>query len=114
MRRFIKAIGLQNILSFGPKIQIVKLKPLNILIGPNGAGKSNFIKTIEILQIITEDLVSFLYIHRGMEEWLWKGFEKPPIAKIFMDIGKDLSYSLSFTGFKNRFKIINEHRNNNV
>ena len=49
-KRFLRSIRLRNILSFGPEMEELELKSLNVLIGPNGSGKSNLIEAISLLQ----------------------------------------------------------------
>ena len=48
-KRFLHAIRLRNMLSFGPDTPELPLEPLNVLIGPNASGKSNFIEALSLL-----------------------------------------------------------------
>ena len=49
-------IRLQNLLSFGPDMPVLHLRPLNVIIGPNGSGKSNLIEMIGILRACSRHL----------------------------------------------------------
>ena len=67
---FIRRIGLENLLSFGPDRTEVELGPLNVLIGPNGSGKSNFIATMGLLQAAPRDLAAPIRETGGIGQWL--------------------------------------------
>ncbi len=111
---FIKKIRLSNILSFGSKPQEIHLGPLNVLIGPNGSGKSNLIDVISVLQAADKDIADPVRKGGGVHNWLWKGSEEVPSAKIETVIGhpfdpdSDIRYSFSFTADGQQFKIADE------
>ena len=50
----LRRIELRNLLPFGPKMEPLALKNLNILIGPNGSGKSNLIEAIALMNTYLE------------------------------------------------------------
>ena len=81
-KRFLRTIKARNILSFGPESDELELGSLNVLIGPNGAGKSNLIETVSLLQAAPRNLLKPIQTGGGIDEWLWKGSEKPPTAEI--------------------------------
>lgn len=66
-------IKLQNILSFGPDVQVLELAPLNVLIGPNGSGKSNLLEVIGLLQAAPNDLTAPIRLGGGGDNWIWHG-----------------------------------------
>ena len=51
-------IKLENLLSFGPDAQELKLTPLNVLIGPTGSGKSSLIEMIDLLRAAPGDFMA--------------------------------------------------------
>jgi predicted ATPase len=57
-KRLIRALYLQNLLSFGPESEEIILEPLNVLIGLNASGKSNLIESIAILRATPKDLTA--------------------------------------------------------
>ncbi len=71
--RTIEGISLRNLLSFGPDIQPIALKSLNVLIGPNGSGKSNFIEAISLLRSAPGDMRAVIRRGGGVGDWIWKG-----------------------------------------
>jgi predicted ATPase len=81
-KRFLKAIRLRNVLSFGPETPELELQSLNVLIGPNGSGKSNLVEAITLLQATPGNLLDPIQSGGGISEWLWKGAERPPVAEI--------------------------------
>lgn len=70
---FMHSINLQNILSFGPDVQVLELAPLNVLIGPNGSGKSNLLEVIGLLQAAPNDLTAPIRQGGGGNNWIWHG-----------------------------------------
>ena len=86
MSTFIKALTLKNLLSFGPEAEVITLRPLNVVIGPNGSGKSNLLAAINLLRHAPEKFAQPVRRGGGIQEWLWKGKEKYPIAEISVDM----------------------------
>lgn len=72
MKLPIQQISLSNFLSFGPMVDPLDLRALNVLIGPNGSGKSNLVESISFLAESTRDL-SQVFRPGGILEWIWKG-----------------------------------------
>ena len=103
---FIHEIKLENILSFGPSMQELELKPLNVLIGPNGSGKSNFIEAIGLLKAATTDITVPILKGGGIENWVWHGSHAATKARIEVVVRPEfhhpeeppLHYSLAFDG----------------
>jgi len=113
--RFIQSLKIKNLLSFGSEGVEVDLKPLNIIIGLNGAGKSNLIEAIGLLQAAPKSLADAIAGGGGVQKWLWKGTENPPIAEIEALVVNPeyyipLRYQLSFEPYKeNDFQIKKEY-----
>ena len=78
----IKAIRLQNLLSFGPDTPELEMRSLNVLIGPNGSGKSNFIEAVGLLQAAARDLAAAIREGGGIGDWIWRGEPKASTARI--------------------------------
>src|SRR5271157_3151070 len=80
----IERISVCNLLSFGESAEPLDLRPLNVLIGINGSGKSNLIETIGLLTSMNMQRGMSGYIGQrgGILNWLWKGTETVPIAKL--------------------------------
>lgn len=81
----VRALTIQNLLSFGPEPATVELRSLNVLIGPNGSGKSNLIEVLGLLQKAPDDLAKAIAKGGPIDEWLWKGgagSRTPPTALI--------------------------------
>ena len=102
---FMHRIKLQNILSFGPDVQVLELAPLNVLIGPNGSGKSNLLEVIGLLQAAPNDLTSPIR-QGGGDNWMWHGESADNIQWSQIEVvigrffdGQLLRYSLSFDPF---------------
>ena len=102
---FMHRIKLQNILSFGPDVQMLELAPLNVLIGPNGSGKSNLLEVIGLLQAAPNDLTAPIR-QGGGDNWTWHGepADKFQWSRVEVAIGQFvdeqvLRYSLLFTPF---------------
>ncbi|MBD2480501.1 AAA family ATPase [Planktothrix sp. FACHB-1365] len=120
--KFINSLKIQNLLSYGSSEEIIDLQPLNVIIGTNGVGKSNLIEVLGLLQGIPSDLTKPIREGGGVNEWLWKGTQETPIARIEAIINypegrMPLRYRLDFTTVGQRLEIIdeaieNEHRNN--
>ncbi len=120
--RVIESITVQNLLSFGEEPLTIELGSLNVLIGPNGSGKSNLIEAIGLLQSAPKELSLAITNGGGIDEWLWKGVDKSPIASIEVMIAPpfganknllkprvpSLRYKLSFTKEGYRFHIRDE------
>jgi predicted ATPase len=117
MQRGITNLTIQNLLSFG-EMTTIDLRPLNVLIGPNGAGKSNLIEVLGLLQNAPKELATAISNGGPIEDWLWKGAAKTPIASIAVTVArpvelrhdspKPLRYRLAFTKAGFRFQIISE------
>ena len=110
---FIQRIKLTNVLSFGPDAQELELKPLNVLIGPNGAGKSNLIEIIGLLQAAPRDLGTPIREGGGVGDWIWRGEEKAPAARVeavvtYPSGQQALRYVFAFAERGQRFELIEE------
>ena len=113
---FIQSIKLENLLSFGPDAQELKLEPLNVLIGPNGSGKSNIIEALSLLQAAPGDLPAPIRESGGVRDWIWRGEPKAPSARLEVVVedpkGKPLRYALAFRESGRRFELIEERVEN--
>lgn len=107
-KRTINSINLKNILSFGSEGQEIELQPLNVLIGPNASGKSNFIEVFRLLQALPAKPERVIREGGGISEWLWKGSEAVPEARIALDAGP-IHYWLEFTKVGYRWQIADEY-----
>lgn len=112
-KRFIHKIKLQNFLSYGSEGEEIELQPLNVLIGPNASGKSNLIEALGIISATPTDLPAPFRQGGGVNEFLWKGGEENPTAKIevFLDFpqtNKKLRYQVSLTAISQRLELIDE------
>jgi predicted ATPase len=114
---FIKSIKLNNFLSYGDSAPEIPLNNLNVIIGPNGSGKSNLIEAIDLLRAapIERGLLASIREGGGIRDWLWKGCEETPIAKIEVIFLRttiphysNIRYTLGFTEIAQRFEITNE------
>ena len=113
----LESIKLQNLLSFGPEAQEIKLGPLNVLIGPNGSGKSNLIEAISLLQAAPRDLTAPVREGGGIRDWIWHGEAKALSTSIEVivknpDGNQPLRYLLGFGEKGQRFEIIEERIEN--
>ncbi len=117
----ISSLTVRNLLSFGDKATTIKLGNLNVLIGPNGSGKSNLIEVIGLLQQAPKELAHAISNGGGIEEWLWKGAAKAPIASVEViaspwthGILKStrLRYRLAFTRSGFRLRVTDERIEN--
>lgn len=107
-KRTINSIKLKNILSFGSEGQEIELQPLNVLIGPNASGKSNFIEVFRLLQALPSKPDRVIREGGGIAEWLWKGDEAVPEARIAVDAGP-IRYWLEFTKEGYYWQIVDEY-----
>ena len=110
---FIQSIKLENLLSFGPDAQELKLEPLNVLIGPNGSGKSNLIEALSLLQAAPRDLPTPIRESGGVQDWIWRGEPKAPSARLEVVVENPhglqaLRYALTFRESGRRFELIEE------
>ena len=114
MNNLIKSIQMENLLSFGSENSSIPLRSLNVIIGPNGSGKSNVIEAISLLQATPNNLASTVRKGGGVREWLWKGCEEVPTARLEVvlpsatDSQMDLRYQFAFTAVNQRFEIVDE------
>lgn len=112
-QRFIQTIQLQNFLSYGSEGEEIELMPLNVLIGANTSGKSNLIEAIGLLRAIPKDLTAAIREGGGIAEWLWKGGNDSPTARIETTLdypeGKTpLRYRICFTISGQRLDVVDE------
>jgi len=113
----IHSMKLTNFLSYGDSQEPLELRKLNVLIGANGSGKSNLIEALELLRATPKDLLKPVRDGGGVQDWLWKGGERNPIAEIEAVVSfpagpVPLRYSLSFTEVGQRFEIVDERVEN--
>jgi predicted ATPase len=121
VRPSLESLTVSNLLSFGRRTT-VDLRPLNVLIGTNGSGKSNLIEVLGLLQSAPKDLATAINNGGPIDEWLWKGSEKAPVAFIEAAIVPPrelaphnptlLRYRLGFTKAGFRFQITEEYVGN--
>lgn len=122
-RQLLLEIKLDNLLSFGPDTQPLKLESLNILIGPNAAGKSNLIEALALMRATPvsstsshSDLRGVVRRGGGVNEWIWKG-EKGKAATINLVVANPkgrlpLRHVLSFRGDEQGFRLEDERIEN--
>ena len=113
----IRSLQLTNFLSYGAEQEPLELRSLNVLIGANGSGKSNLIEALELLRATPGDLLKPVRDGGGVRDWLWKGGEQHPVARIEAVVSYPggsvpLRYSLSFTEVGQRFEIVDERVEN--
>jgi len=110
-------IKLKNILSFGPDVQELELKPLNVLIGPNGSGKSNFIQVFSLLQAAPHDIAALMREEGGASNWAWHGEQAGhqgqievdvEVPSIFLKSETPFCYSLTFDSASSGLEILQE------
>ncbi|MBD2610151.1 MAG: AAA family ATPase [Nostoc sp. GBBB01] len=106
-KRFIHTLRLQNFLSYGSEGEEIELEPLNVLIGANTSGKSNLIEAIGILKATPTDLPAPFRQGGGVSEFLWKGGQENPVAKIEATLDypqrpQNLRYQVSLTAIGQR------------
>ena len=109
-------IGLRNLLSFGPDMEAVDLKSLNVLIGPNGSGKSNFIEAISLLRTTPGDIRAVIRCGGGVGDWIWKG-DSEGSASIDVVIrnpqgSMPLRHVLAFQNENQSFRLVEERIEN--
>jgi len=109
-------IGLRNLLSFGPDMEAVDLKSLNVLIGPNGSGKSNFIEAISLLRTTPGDIRAVIRRGGGVGDWIWKG-DSEGSASIDVVIrnpqgSMPLRHVLAFQNENQSFRLVEERIEN--
>ena len=114
--RTIVEIGLRNLLSFGPDMEPIALKSLNVLIGPNGSGKSNFIEAVSLMRSAPNDIRTVIRRGGGVSDWIWKG-DPEGIASI--DIvtrnphgNMPLRHVLAFRKENQAFRLVDERIEN--
>lgn len=112
-KKLIRSLRLRNFLSFGPESEEIFLEPLNVLIGPNAAGKSNLIDAIDFLRSSYRDFSGPIRQGGGVEEWLWKGASRTPVAEIEATVLyptgiMPLRHRISFTMTGQRFELVDE------
>ncbi|MHC5718556.1 MAG: AAA family ATPase [Nostoc sp.] len=112
-KRFIRTLRLENFLSYGSEGEEIELQPLNVLIGPNASGKSNLIEAIGILKATPTDLPVPFRQGGGFSEFLWKGGEENPVAKIDVTLdypqrSQNLRYQVSMTSTGQRLELVDE------
>lgn len=112
-KRFIRTLRLENFLSYGSDSEEIKLQPLNVLIGANTSGKSNLIEAIGILKAIPTDLPAPFRQGGGVSEFLWKGGQENPVAKIEATLDypqrpQNLRYQVSLTATGQRLELVDE------
>ncbi|WP_066384779.1 MULTISPECIES: AAA family ATPase [unclassified Anabaena] len=112
-KRFIHKLRLENFLSYGSEGEDIELQPLNVLIGPNTSGKSNLIEAIGILKATPTDLPAPFRQGGGVTEFLWKGGQENPVAKIDVTLNypqrpQNLRYQLSLTATGQRLELVDE------
>ncbi|WGV27000.1 AAA family ATPase [Halotia branconii] len=112
-KRFIRTLRLENFLSYGSDSEEIELQPLNVLIGANTSGKSNLIEAIGILKATPTDLPAPFRQGGGVSEFLWKGEQETPVAKIEATVNypeglQPLHYQLMFTSTRGRLDLIDE------
>jgi predicted ATPase len=112
-KRMIRTIKLQSFLSFGSTAEETDLLSLNVLIGPNASGKSNLIEAVGFLRSSPKDLSIPIRDGGGVSEWLWKGTDASPVAKIDVTVcfpsGRmPLRHTIAFTMVGQRFELVDE------
>lgn len=118
-KRLLHSIQLRNLLSYGPSSEEIELQPLNVLIGPNGSGKSNLLEAVGLLKATSGDLRQAISAGGGIAEWLWKGNETVPTARIEAVVEADSTgfptrYSLSFGAAGQRLELVDETIDRNL
>ncbi|MGD1909827.1 MAG: AAA family ATPase [Rivularia sp. (in: cyanobacteria)] len=111
--RFIKSLQLENFLSYGSESEEIELQPLNVLIGSNASGKSNLIEAIALLKATPTDLPAPIRQGGGITDFLWKGSEEIPVARIKAIINfppgiQPLNYEFKFSATHQKLDIIDE------
>lgn len=109
----LRSIRLENILSYGGQREPFELGPLNVLIGTNASGKSNLIEVLVLLAEAPRDILKPIRQGGGVDEWLWKGDEVLPTAKVELTFSYPeskipLLYRLAFTSVSSRSELVSE------
>ncbi|MDZ8054237.1 MAG: AAA family ATPase [Aulosira sp. ZfuVER01] len=112
-KRFIHTLRLENFLSYGSEGQEIELQPLNVLIGANTSGKSNLIEALGILRATPTDLPAPFRQGGGVNEFLWKGSQDNPVAKLEVTLNypprtQILRYQVSLTAINQRLELVDE------
>ncbi|NDJ21860.1 AAA family ATPase [Nostoc sp. B(2019)] len=112
-KTFIRSLRLENFLSYGSEGEEIELQPLNVLIGANTSGKSNLIEAIGILKATPTDLPAPFRQGGGVSEFLWKGGQENPVAKIEVTLDypqrpQNLRYQVSLTAIGQRLELVDE------
>jgi predicted ATPase len=112
-RRLLRSLCVRNLLSFGEEGTRIELQPLNVLIGPNAAGKSNLIEAIGLLKAAPTDLTQPIYSGGGIEDWLWKGGRRTPVAELEATVyypqgAMPLRYRIDLTQIGQRIEVVDE------
>jgi predicted ATPase len=112
-KRFIRTLRLENFLSYGSEGEEIELQPLNVLIGANTSGKSNLIEAIGILKATPTDLPAPFRQGGGISEFLWKGGQENPVAKIeatlnYPQRAQNLRYYVNLTSIVQRLELVDE------
>jgi predicted ATPase len=109
--QLIQKICLDGLLSFGRRMPIFPLLPLNVLIGPNGAGKSNLIEAISLMRATATEVQAVVRRGGGAREWIWKG-ASPDNASARIDLlfdhperDSELWHNLQFTEEQGAFAL---------
>lgn len=109
---FLKAVKIQNLLSFGGQTEEIEFQPLNVFIGENASGKSNLIEVINLLSNTPFSFSNAILKGGGILEYLSKNEDAGTIAKIDVSLlDKEDSYirhSLAFTRVGQSLEIIAE------
>ncbi|MEH2411603.1 AAA family ATPase [Nostoc sp.] len=112
-KNFIHTLRLENFLSYGSEGEEIELQPLNVLIGANTSGKSNLIEAIGILRATPTDLPAPFRQGGGISEFLWKGGQENPVAKIEVTLNypqrlQKLRYYVNLTSIGQRLELVDE------
>jgi predicted ATPase len=109
-------IGLRNLLSFGPDMEPIALKSLNVLIGPNGSGKSNFIEAVSLLRSAPGDIRVVIRRGGGVGDWIWKGDSEGVASINFVirnpQVSMPLRHVLAFRNENQSFRLVDERIEN--
>lgn len=112
-KRFIRSLRVENFLSYGSEGEEIELQPLNVLIGSNASGKSNLIEAIGLLKATPTDLPAPIRQGGGISDFLWKGQQGIPVAKIQVTVdypqrSQTLQYQLSLTVAGQKLELVDE------
>jgi len=113
-KRFIRKLKVRNLLSFSETGIDLQLESLNVLIGPNASGKSNLIETVALMKSLPSDFAQAVRVCGGINDMLWKGGEKRPIAEVEAIVYcpppsiRPLRHKISFTKANEKLELIDE------